>query len=437
MIIFLYIVFSIYTYATREHIRYYEVSEGSIVKSLGYTGLAIREESVEPAVSNGYVHYFIQEGRRVPVGGKVYTQDETGALQNFLDQHPELSNELSDVQLRDIQNRLTQLTKDFDNQKFSELYNARNDLNTAVMEYSGLSATHELDAALQQAGISYVVQTAPKAGLVSYITDGGENLNAEQVTESMFTPGQYKKKIVQPGSLVEKDSPVYRLITNTAWQLIFPVTEEERLAYQDQSSIRIEFPDTGIVTDAGLALFTGADGKVYARLELGKYMENYEQERLIRFDLVQRKLSGLKIPASAIVSKNFYIVPKELKASDERGDEGFYRQEGSAPVFVPTDIYKEDDSFCYIEAGEGERALKPGDTLVDASGSGAYQLAKTAAVEGVYNINKGYAVFRQIERLDQNSEYILVKAGTRYGISVYDHIVLNAATVTEGKLIYE
>ena len=46
-------------------------------------------------------------------------------------------------------------------------------------------------------------------------------------------------------------------------------------------------------------------------------------------------------------------------------------------------------------------------------------------------------MFKQIEILNSNDEYYTIKKGTSYGLSVYDHIVLNADTVYEGELIYQ
>ena len=57
--------------------------------------------------------------------------------------------------------------------------------------------------------------------------------------------------------------------------------------------------------------------------------------------------------------------------------------------------------------------------------------------EGVYNINKGYTVFTQVEILDSNSEYYTIKNNVTYGLSVYDHIVLDASSVGEGQLLYQ
>ena len=54
---------------------------------------------------------------------------------------------------------------------------------------------------------------------------------------------------------------------------------------------------------------------------------------------------------------------------------------------------------------------------------------------GVYNVNKGYAVFKQINILYQNEEYSIVETGTAYGITVYDHIALEGDSIKEEQLL--
>ena len=59
----------------------------------------------------------------------------------------------------------------------------------------------------------------------------------------------------------------------------------------------------------------------------------------------------------------------------------------------------------------------------------------TDTLQGVYNINKGYAVFKQIEVMLQNEEYSIIKTGTSYGIALYDHIALDGSKIQEDELI--
>ena len=58
-------------------------------------------------------------------------------------------------------------------------------------------------------------------------------------------------------------------------------------------------------------------------------------------------------------------------------------------------------------------------------------------MEGVYNMNKGYAVFRRIERITDVEDYVLVRAGLAGGVSLYDHIVLDVSVVTKDIILIE
>lgn len=50
-------------------------------------------------------------------------------------------------------------------------------------------------------------------------------------------------------------------------------------------------------------------------------------------------------------------------------------------------------------------------------------------------MDKGYAIFRQIEIVSDNEEYSVVKSGIKFGISLYDHIALNGSEVQEGDFL--
>ena len=65
-----------------------------------------------------------------------------------------------------------------------------------------------------------------------------------------------------------------------------------------------------------------------------------------------------------------------------------------------------------------------------------YAISKRGSLTGVYNINKGYADFKQINILYQNDEYAIVKSNTQYGLNVYDYIVLDSEAVEDNEFIY-
>ena len=42
-----------------------------------------------------------------------------------------------------------------------------------------------------------------------------------------------------------------------------------------------------------------------------------------------------------------------------------------------------------------------------------------------------------MKELANSGEYYIVEKGTKYGLSVYDHIVLDASTVSDGQIVYQ
>ena len=99
--------------------------------------------------------------------------------------------------------------------------------------------------------------------------------------------------------------------------------------------------------------------------------------------------------------------------------------------FVPVAVAQEKNNMYYIAADE----LSGGEIILKTDSRETYTLQKQEPLQGVYNINRGYAVFRKVEILFQNEEYSIVSAGTSYGISLYDHIALDASKIQENEII--
>ena len=170
-------------------------------------------------------------------------------------------------------------------------------------------------------------------------------------------------------------------------------------------------------------------------------MVRFADQRFLRFRIETDREEGLKIPRSAITTKTFYTIPKSYQAKGgDSVEEGFYREiytngELTMEVVNP-EIFYETDDMLYVDAAE-DAVLKAGDVLIMPGSEERFTVGPTASLEGVYNINKGYAVFKQISIIEDNEEYVTVRKGTRYGLSVYDHILLDGSTGKEGAQVYQ
>lgn len=441
-IIFVYMTFSVYTYMKKDKVQFYEVAEGNIVNDHQYTGIILRSEQVEKTDRAGHINYYVREGKRAAIGTRIYSIDETGSMEAFLEEHPEANVTLTDANLAEIKWQLSSFSMNYDDQNFSEIYDLQYSLEASVLEYVNFNSLGNLDALMQETGIVFQQVKAPVSGVVSYSIDGFEGMEASQITEEAFERSSYSKAITKAGDLIEKSAPVYKLVTSDDWSIVFPLTEEHITEYTGQKTLHVTFSSNELETDGAFSIITGADGKQYGKLDFNQYMVQFVSDRYVTFEVETARTDGLKIPVTAVTTKNFYLVPVEYIAQGgDSSDTGFmkevYSEDGTPAVqFVPTTIYYSTEDYYYIDMGENA-PFKAGDYIVKQNSKDRYQVGSSASLQGVYNINKGYAVFKQIEILKSNEEYYTVKKGTNYGLSVYDHIVLNADTVYEGELIYQ
>lgn len=442
--IFVYLSFSVYTYIRRDKIQFYEVVEGSIVNDKSYTGIIFREENVITTDRAGYVNYYIREGKRAAAGARVYSLDETGQMEKFLAENQGAGMALSNENLSDLKKQLSSFTLSYNDNNFSGVYDEKYSLQASVAEYVNFNALDNLDALMKEKGIKYEQIYSDRAGVVSYALDSYEGYEPNDVTESMFDRSTYKRSIGKSGQRIEIGAKVYKLITSEDWSVIFPISDEDKTAYEGKNTMKIKVPGNNLTLTGRYSLITGADGLSYGKLEFDKFMVQFVSDRFLNFELMSNEAEGLKIPASAITTKEFFTIPVEYLSqggNQTSSETGFYKEvysESGEPsiVFIPVSIYNATEEVYYVDKGENSQ-FKSGDYVVKQDSSDRYQIGATATLEGVYNINKGYAVFKLIKELANNGEYYTVEKGTKYGLSVYDHIVLDAGTVTEGQIIYQ
>ena len=440
MIIALYILFSVISFLGRNPIRFYEVREGSLVRENRYTGLILRQEKVYTAKKSGYVHFTVSNGRRVAKDAELYTLDESGNLEKYLSDHPELKLGLSENQEKDLRQRLENFSRSFQNNQFSSLYSFQSGMDSGSISFSGEEGIKQFNSILSSLGIDYTIEKAEEAGLVSYSTDGFEDFKEEDLTKELFHNPKVKKEYIEAGAKVEEGRPLYKLISSNKWEIVFPLSEDDMKELENRHKVKLHFENPDLELRGDLFFVRAKDGKSYGKVELKDYQDYFLEDRFIQFSLQEREEKGLKIPASSVVKKEFYIIPNEFLYLSEDGTQGFYRKESDgSKKFVASEIYRKDQQYAYISIPESddETALKTGDVLLKTDSEDTYLIGPTKALEGVYNINKGYAVFRQVIPLEKNDEYIIVEKNTPSGIEVYDHIVLQGDMVSEGQLKFQ
>ncbi len=439
--IFIYVVICVITYLRTEHIVGYNVQEGSLTSNSIYKGIALRAEEIVPCTNAGYVNYFTREGERVGVGNLVYTIDETGRLSDFINANESGENSLSDEDLSELRTEITSFTSRFDRKQFTDVYNFKYSVEGTVLKlanYNILENVSALNDASNTALINYCY--ASKSGIVTYFVDGYENLRLEDMTVEYFDLKEYEKNHLVNNELLANGDPVYKLSTDEDWSIIIHV-EDETLAEQlvEEEYVEVKFLKNQYTSWGKTEAFTNEAGDTFVELSFTNSMVTFCTDRFIDIELLLEEEKGLKIPNSAIVEKEFFIVPKEyVTKGGNSGNSGVlletYDEEGNASTeFVETTIYEETDTEYYLD----DSVLHAGSYIIKPESTQKHAVSKTGSLIGVYNINKGYADFKQVSILYQNEEYSIVKSNTAYGLNVYDHIVLDATMVNDNDFIYE
>ena len=168
-------------------------------------------------------------------------------------------------------------------------------------------------------------------------------------------------------------------------------------------------------------------------------MIRFASDRYIEVEILFDEETGLKIPNSAISKKDFFTVPMEyFQKGNNSSQNGIMIRKTSkngktVDTFITPNIYFATEYEYYIDGEE----IDDGDIVLKPNSSDTYTIHDTAKLEGIYCINKGYAVFKQIDIIYQNAEYSIIRNGTDYGVSLYDHIALDGNTIIENAIINE
>lgn len=458
--LFLYMVFSAILYLTSAHIESYQVTSGPLSKNETYTGLAIREENVVKADSGGYVAYYAREGSKINAGGAVYGLSSTKT--------PEIQTKLSQEELARIRSDMLSFSKGFNPSKFNSTYSFKYQLEGNILQYAGVTAeptvpvlfgdeTADIGSDSQAGVVTLGNQTISKAksdGIVLYSMDGYEGKTAANITAEDFDQNSYHETDLKTQNTVNAGENIYTLITDERWSLLIPLSSKQAAKLADRTSIRVKFLKDDM-TQSGSFSILEIDGVKYGKIDFSRGLIRYASDRFLEIELVTNTTSGLKIPLSSIVTKEFYTIPSEFVSRSEDGNSsGFFmadkNKEGKdIKTFVSPTVYAiiEDDTAQIDESNPDAKkpstyyvdksAFKEGNAIIkDGGSSGKYIVGETGVLEGVYCTNPGYAVFRRIEILDQNEEYAIVSQNTSYGLVRYDHIVRNADEVKEQDILY-
>ncbi len=439
--LFIYVVYNMLSYRNANLVAGYEVTTGSLSADQVYTGIALRQEIIAQSEYPGYVNYYAREGDRIPVGGLAYTVDESGRIMEYMNTETGSGNVLNSEDILKLRPEVSSFAAGFDEKNFSDIYDFRDTFISTVQKMASGYILKDISqiAASDLTGSIHQCYAA-ETGILVFSTDGYESADFESVTAEDLTPeavSSYEKKNFESNMLVVQGDPVYKVCTDENWSLVIGTTPEEAERLTELQYIQVRFIKNQDVLWASVTSRKDAEDHAMVKLSFTNSMVTFCSDRYLRVELITESVKGLKVPNSSIVEADFFLVPKEYITVGLTGDRGVLRQtytEDGQPSseFITAVPYSETDKDYYLD----QSTLRVGDVLIMPDSTETCTLTRQAGLIGVYNINKGYADFREVNILYRNDEYSIVEPNTLYGLSEYDHIVLDASTISPDELIF-
>ena len=376
--VFLYMIITVILFLTRAHVKSFQVISGPLAKNRTYTALAVREETIVTADAGGYITYYARENSKVKKYGAVYSVSPNAQISE--------ESELSDDSLRAIGSDVRDFSASFEVGKFNDTYSFKNRIEGRVLDNSLLDTSDlaEMKGKNSVTIGSQTIATSPSDGIVSYTLDGYEGFDIKGITPDDMDRNSYKQTVLKTNGQVRAGQQIYKIVSSEKWTLL-----------------------------------------------------RFIDSRFIEIELVTNTATGLKVPVTSIVTKTFYVIPKEYASyGGSTTETGFLKvsksSDGSEEVtFVSPTLYELKDGKYYVDTSE----FSEGDVIIkDGSSSDRVIVRDTAALVGVYSMNKWYAVFRKVNIIDKNEQFCLVESGTSYGITQFDFIVENSSDVKESDI---
>ena len=430
--IFIYMIITLFTYLTAKHTASYEVTVGSISGNYRYTALALKTETIIPAGYSGYVTYYARDGARIGADRTVCSIDEQLPAAAAAEMAAGTGEELSAIDRSQLRDELFAYSLNYSGSAFQEVYNLKANLQSIL-----LNSSSSYSAAT--GGLVNLVN-APVSGFVVYTIDGMESLTEENISPDSFSKNQYRPVNVRlSGNAVRNGDDLFKLITGETWYLYFPISSDLKIKLQDRTSVRFRFLKDNTTFSAAFSVIENAYGS-YGRITLKNSLVRYADDRYLEIELLMDSKKGLKIPSSAITERVFYRIPEEyvITNPDNSGEITFlresYRTNGEAVVnYVTASVYAKVDGGCLVDTS----LLNEGDYIQMANTSKKHKvtLSNLYTIQGVYNINQGYAQFRQVTVIDSNEEFCVVEPFSSYGLAAHDYIALNASEIQADEII--
>lgn len=431
-IIFIYLLLIIFRYFTTEHTNVYEVRKGSIIQDTIYTGLILRNETLIDAPEDGYIQYYYTELSRISIGHNIFTLSDTVLEDIDFNKNNEEINELSAIEYSEIKTKIQIFNSSFQENSFSDVYRLKSEITSIINSNDNVERINILNT-LAQNDSSHKIYQTEKSGIILYEIDGYEHLTEDNISNESFNKSNYNRTLVSSETFVNKGDEILKLVDDEQWSIYIHLNDNDLNTLKNVSKLEVRCLKDDLILPANFSIVQ-LNGSNYGKLEFNEGMIRYATDRFLEIELIIDNQEGFKLPLSTVIQKSFFKIPLDfITTGGNNSSQGvLVKESADRIIFHSLDFFYKDDEYVYISLDR----LDLNTVLIQVDTNETYILSETEILNGVYNVNRGYATLRYVNILNKSDEYYIVEEGAYQSLINYDYIVLNGLSIEEGALIH-
>jgi len=465
LLIMIYILALIYLSFTKENIHFVFAENGQIYNEGTFSGLILRNEQVIYANEDGPVKYFVSEGSKVRQNAYVCAVNQDKDTEALIDaQINDHLNRLSDATTISsddydiLQGKIREYVLNRPSKAMEYVYDAKDIVKGTIMDISQTiyikdqelfdQVQNQIAANENKRMNNGSYYKIPVGGVVSYSFDGFEEYNIDNFDYSILNK-DIEISSVSDDSKVKKGDKLYKIMDNYLFYVVSEINPycHKYLADKldnNKQYVTLYFPRKNMEITVKISELKEENDKYYVVFELDRYFDTFFTDRFVQFRIEYENYRGLKVPNSAVTTKNLFIVPASA-ISENRGADSIQKKvytdknathETIKPIQVK--IYYKDSEFAYIDAVSNDQEFQVGDEIYytpqmkDGLGKRElYKMDTQVSVKGVYVLNKGYTDFKRIEAIYEDENFSIIEPDLGYSVRLFDKIVSDADLVHE------
>lgn len=418
------------------NVQTFEVIEAPLSSDFTLRGISLHDETVVYADTAGYPVFIKDEGEKISVNETigVITAEERQHNAVTEEQSKPSPAPISNADLQVIFKSFQDFSRQYDSSAFASVYKLRSAVGNQL---HSASASTDVNEDLLKSGSTL---TSKGYGMISFLVDGFEGRTVDAIDAQWFDGSS--AAVGTADGKREVGDPLYKVIHSDRWQIVARLTDAQVSALRGPQlhadptesgplHVRIAFVKDYQEANADLEIIN-KDGKNYAVFTLYHSLFRYIEDRKLDFTVKMGAQTGLKIPNSALVYKEFYTIPKDHAVADGTMTISLVVRHNNVDEAKRLVVYGGNETEYYIAMDD----LATGDVILKPDSQEQYTVGATNFLDGVYDISVGYAIFKQVKILDKNDEYSIVDASTSYGLKQYDLIALSAASIGENDYVH-